>query len=624
MPDPAEIVASLPHLPGVYRMLSGTGDVLYVGKALDLKKRVASYFQKGANPSPRILHMLSQVATVQTTVTRSEAEALLLENNLIKTLNPRYNILFRDDKSYPYLVLTHHPYPRLGFHRGSLDKRDRHFGPFPNAGAVRESIQLLQKVFRIRTCEDTVFSGRSRPCLLHQIRRCTAPCVGLIRESEYAEDVRSAELFLAGERNEVLERLIGRMNEAAERMEYEEAAVYRDQIAALRKVREPQFVSGESGGDADVVACARSGGVTCVNLVMIRGGHHLGDRNFFPRNADDCTDEQIIEAFIAQHYLRHAVPAQVVVPAGTEAGALEQLLSEQAGHKVLIMRDPPGVRRAWLEMASKNARLGAEQTVGLHATQATRLTALQQALDLPETAQRIECFDVSHTLGEAPVASCVVYDRAALQKSEYRRYNIRVEPDDCMAPDSRATAPGQSADHRSTIAPGDDYGALRDALMRRYRRIVAGEGRLPDIVLIDGGKGQLAVAMDVFAELGLNDVTLVAVAKGETRKPGLEQLFLPGRDAPLKLPAEHPGLHLIQQVRDDAHRFAIEGHRARRGKARATSPLESIAGVGTKRRQRLLTRFGGLRGLLSASIDELARVEGISRALAEKIYQELH
>ena len=624
MSNPAEILASLPHLPGVYRMLNAAGEVLYVGKALDLKKRVASYFQKGAL-APRIQVMLSQVAEVQTTVTRSEAEALLLENNLIKTLSPRYNILFRDDKSYPYLVLSGERYPRLGFHRGSLDRQHRYYGPFPNAGAVRESIQLLQKVFRLRTCEDTVFSNRSRPCLLHQIRRCTAPCVGLISEAEYAEDVRSAELFLSGKEDEVVERLIGRMNGAAERMQYEEAAVYRDQIAALRTVRERQFVSDESSGrDADVIACARAAGVTCVNLVMIRGGHHLGDRNFFPRNADDCSDEQVIEAFIAQHYLRHGIPSQIVVGAVIEAGAIEQLLSEQAARRIQITANPTGVRRAWLAMASKNAQLAAAQTVGLQATQEARLTALQQALELPETVQRIECFDVSHTMGEATVASCVVYDRAALQNSEYRRYNIRVKLDDESPLDSGAMERTQGAVHRAVITPGDDYAALCDALTRRYRKIVAGEGRLPDLVLIDGGKGQLAAAQEVFAEQGLNDVTLVAVAKGEERKPGLEQILLPGRAEPLRLPKEHAGLHLVQQIRDEAHRFAIHAHRVRRGKARASSPLETVAGVGAKRRQRLLVRFGGLRGLMSASVDELAQVEGISRALAEKIYQELH
>ena len=600
MPDPAEIVSGLPQLPGVYRMLNEAGEVLYVGKALNLKKRVASYFQKRSQLGPRTQAMLSHVRQVEVTVTRSEGEALLLENNLIKTLNPRYNVLFRDDKSYPYLVLTGHAYPRLGFHRGGLDKRNRFFGPFPNAGAVRESIQLLQKVFRLRTCEDTVFVNRSRPCLLHQIKRCTAPCVRLISDADYAEDVRSAELFLKGKEDEVIERLVARMAAAAEAQRYEDAALFRDQIAALRKVRERQFVSGESGSDADIIASARVAGVTCVNLVMVRGGRHLGDKNFFPRNAEGSTDQEVIEAFLAQHYLRQGIPPQVIVGAPIDAAAFEAILGEQAGGKVQIVMQPSGMRRAWLEMAAKNAQLGAAQTLGLQATQEARLSALQQALGLPETTQRIECFDVSHTMGEATVASCVVYDRANLQKSEYRRYNIE------------------------GVTAGDDYEAMRQALTRRYRRVVAGEGKMPDLVLIDGGKGQLAVAQQVCTELGLNDVMLVAVAKGEERKPGLEQLFIAGHEAPLSLPHDHPGLHLIQQIRDEAHRFAIAGHRARRGKARTRSPLEAIAGVGAKRRQRLLCRFGGLRGLMAASAEDMAQVEGISRTLAEKIYQELH
>ena len=600
MSDPAEVVASLPHLPGVYRMLNAEGEVLYVGKALDLRKRVSSYFQKQSGLSPRIQLMMSQVATVETTATRSEAEALLLENNLIKTLSPRYNILFRDDKSYPYLVLTGHRFPRLGFHRGSLDRKHRYFGPFPDAGAVRESIQLLQKVFRLRTCEDTVFANRSRPCLLHQIRRCTAPCVDLVSEAAYAEDVHSAEMFLSGKEDEVVSRLIQRMNDAAGRMAYEEAAVCRDRIAALSKVREKQYVSDGPGRDTDIIACGRAAGITCVNLTMVRGGRHLGDKNFFPRNAEDTEEEQVLEAFILQHYLRHGVPPQLVVGAPVPVAALEQVLSEQAGRKVQITANPGGARKTWLDMAKKNACLGAGQALGLQATQEARLSALQQALDLPETTQRIECFDISHTMGEATVASCVVYDKSAMQKSEYRRYNI------------------------TGVAAGDDYGAMRDVLSRRYRKIVSGEGKVPDLVLIDGGKGQLGIAREVFAELGLNDVALVAVAKGEERKPGLEQLLIPGREQALRLPKEHAGLHLIQQVRDEAHRFAIEGHRARRGKTRASSPLEAISGVGARRRQRLLARFGGLRGLLSASVDDLAQVEGISHALAEKIYQELH
>lgn len=600
MPDPAEVLVNLPHMPGVYRMLNGAGEVLYVGKAMDLKKRVASYFRKHAGLSPRIQLMVAQVASIETTVTRSEAEALLLENNLIKALSPRYNILFRDDKSYPYLVVTKHRFPRLGFHRGGLDKRHQYFGPFPNAGAVRESMQLLQKVFRIRTCEDTVFANRSRPCLLHQIRRCTAPCVNLVSESAYAEDVRSAGLFLSGKDDEVVERLVGRMNASAADTAYEEAAIFRDQIAALRKVREKQYVSDESGRDADIIACEHVAGITCVNLVMVRGGHHLGDKNFFPRNAEDSDAAQILEAFISQHYLMHSVPPLIVAGAQVDAASLALLLSAQAGRKVQINVNPAGNRKTWLDMAAKNARLGAEQTLGLQATQEARLTALQQALELPESAQRIECFDVSHTMGEATVASCVVYDRAAMQKSEYRRYNI------------------------TSAVAGDDYGAMREVLTRRYHKLVAGEGRMPDLVLIDGGLGQLGVAQGLFAELGLNDLALVAVAKGAERKPGLEQLLISGRDAPLRLPQEHPGLHLVQSIRDEAHRFAIEGHRARRAKTRNSSSLESIAGVGAKRRQRLLARFGGMRGLMSAGVDELAQVDGISRALAEKIYRELH
>ena len=655
--DSAAAVASLPHLPGVYRMLNGAGEVLYVGKALDLKKRVASYFQAAGGGSPRIRLMLGQVAALETTVTRSEAEALLLESNLIKGLTPRYNILFRDDKSYPYLVLSDHRFPRLGFHRGSLDKRHRYFGPFPNAGAVRESIQLLQKAFRIRTCEDSVFSNRSRPCLLHQIRRCTAPCVGRIGEGAYAEDVAAAAQFLSGKEDEVIERVAARMNAASDRRRYEEAAAFRDQIAALRKVREKQFVSG-GGEDADVIAYGRAAGIVCVNLAMIRGGRHLGDKNFYPRNADDCNAEQVLEAFVLQHYLQHGVPPQIVVGAKLEVRPLEQLLVERAGHKVHITVNPGGARKAWLEMAVRNAELGAGQALGSLATQEARLTALQQVLELPDSAQRIECFDVSHTMGEAAVASCVVYDRSALQNSEYRRYNIPVRTDDGSPSDFGAIEPRAKSDgkppfdpgaieppvktdgkppfdpgaiertqgavHRAAITPGDDYAALRDALSRRYRKLVAGEGKMPDLVLIDGGKGQLSVAIDVFEELGLSDVALAAVAKGEARRPGQEQLLVAGRRDAITLGADHPALHLIQQVRDEAHRFAIEGHRARRGKARRSSPLENITGVGVIRRQKLLARFGGLRGLQAASVDELAQVDGISRMLAEKIYHELH
>ena len=598
--DASAAVSGLPSQPGVYRMLNAAGEVLYVGKARDLRKRVASYFQKTASLSPRIRLMVAQVGNLETTVTRSETEALLLENNLIKNLSPRYNILFRDDKSYPYVVLTGHPYPRLGFHRGALDKSSLYFGPFPNAGAVRESLQLLQKVFRLRTCEDSVFSNRSRPCLLYQIRRCTGPCVGLVSAEDYSEDVRSAALFLQGREDEAVQRLEDRMQRAATSQAYEQAATYRDQIRSLARVRETQFVSSSRDTDADIVALASAGGVLCVNLVMVRGGMHRGDKSFFPQNAQDQDEQQALEAFLSQHYVGRDVPSAIIVNRAVDAGVLEQLLSQQAGVRVQINANPSGERRVWLRMAEKNAELAIGQRINAHATQEARLTALQQALGLADSVQRIECFDVSHTMGEAAVASCVVYDHAAMQPGEYRRYNI------------------------AGIEPGDDYGAMRQVLDRRYRKLVEGEGKLPDLILVDGGKGQVSSASRVLAELGLSDLPLIGVAKGEERKAGLEQLIFPDRELPQRLAADHPGLHLIQQVRDEAHRFAISGHRNRRAKKRNHSTLEDIAGVGAKRRQKLLSRFGGLRGVVSASVEELAQVEGISRELAEKIFQQLH
>ena len=599
MTEPSEIAAGLPHLPGVYRMIGKEGEVLYVGKALDLRKRVSSYFQRIEALSPRIRLMVAQIVTIDTTVTRSESEALLLENNLIKALSPRYNILFRDDKSYPYLILSGHRFSRLGFFRGNPDKQSRYFGPFPNSGAVRESMQLLQKVFRLRTCEDSVFEHRSRPCLLHQIRRCTAPCVGLIGDAEYADDVRSAEMFLSGEENAVFDRLTERMNAAAEGMRYEEAAVCRDQISALRTVRERQYVSSDAGRDVDVIACGFAAGTCCVNLVMIRGGLHLGDRNFFPQNADGVEPAQIIEAFIAQHYLQHPVPPQLVAGEAIAIAGLEETLSERAGRRVQISASPIGERRVWLQMAEKNAGLGAAQRNSRRLDDAAKLVALQRALDLPETVQRIECFDISHTQGEAAVASCVVYDKGAMQNGEYRRFNMK------------------------EVIPGDDYGAMREVLTRRYRKVVAGEGKMPDLIMVDGGQGQLGVAIEVAGELGLN-VPLLGVAKGAARKPGMEQLLMAGREGAFRLTADDPGLHLIQQIRDEAHRFAIEGHRARRARTRSISTLEDIPGVGAKRRQRLMARFGGLRGLIAASAEEMAQVEGISRELAERIYDSLH
>ena len=597
--DLTALIAALPHRPGVYRMLNAEGGVLYVGKARDLRKRVASYFQK-TSLDPRIQAMVSHVRDIQTTVTRSESEALLLENNLIKTFSPRYNILYRDDKSYPYLRISGHRFPKLGFYRGPLDRENRYFGPFSSASAVRESIQLMQKVFRLRTCEDTVFSNRSRPCLLHQIRRCTAPCVGMVSPEHYAEDVRNAELFLLGRDDEVLDKLEQAMHQASEHLDFEAAAMHRDQIRALRGVRQTQFVASERARDVDIVALVSDSGVLCVNLATIRGGMHRGDKSFFPEHGEGYDEALALEAFLSQHYLSRDVPSLILVNRPVDVQALAAVLSEQAGHAVEITDSTYGERGAWMAMAQTNARLAVGQRLHLHAMQETRLAALQEALQLPASTQRIECFDISHTMGEATVASCVVWDQGGMRKDQYRRYNVR------------------------DVAAGDDYGAMREVLDRRYRKVVEGEGRMPDLILIDGGKGQVSSALAVMEELGLGEVNLIGVAKGEERKPGLEQLVIPGRPEPLRLPKDHPGLLLIQEVRDEAHRFAIAGHRGRRGKARRTSTLESIAGIGAKRRQRLLARFGGLRGVMAASIEEIAQVEGISRDLAERIYQHLH
>ena len=595
--DAQALVASLPGTPGVYRMIGAQGEALYVGKAGDLKKRVSSYFQKTQH-GPRTAMMLSQVASVEITVTRSEAEALILENNLIKSLSPRYNILFRDDKSYPYLMVTGEEFPRLGFHRGPMDKAHHYFGPFPHAGAVRESIQLLQRVFRLRTCENSVFQNRSRPCLLYQIRRCTAPCVGQISPSAYAEDVKGAQLYLEGRSDTALKRLEERMQAASDARRYEEAVVYRDQIQSLAKVSQRQYADTGDDVDVDVIAVVLDEGVACVNLTMVRGGLQLGDRSLFPQNAEGRDAGEVLSAFIAQHYLERPVPPLIVVGEDIESGELEATLTEHAKRTVRIVTRPTGDRRAWLDMALENARQALTARLAERSSQGTKLAALREALGLPDTVQRIECFDISHTMGEATVAACVVYDRMDMRRGEYRRYNIE------------------------GLTPGDDYAALNQALARRYGRIAAGQGVAPDAIFIDGGRGQVAAAKEALAEVGLSDIALVGIAKGPERKPGLEELWV-GRQ-PVRLPADHAGLHLIQQIRDEAHRFAIAGHRARRSKRRTTSSLEGISGVGAKRRKQLLTRFGGLKGVMGASVEDLTQVEGISRKLAEKSYRELH
>ncbi|MGB9093202.1 MAG: excinuclease ABC subunit UvrC [Gallionella sp.] len=600
--DPKPVLENLPLLPGVYRFFAAGGEVLYVGKANQLKKRVSSYFQK-TSVSPRIRLMVSHIARIETTVTRSEAEALLLENNLIKSLRPRYNILFRDDKSYPYIVLSGDEFPRLTYYRGSPDRLSQYFGPYPNVYAAKESMQLLQRIFRIRTCENSVFNNRTRPCLLHQINRCTAPCVKLVSAEDYRTDIRNAVLLLQGRHQEVEQALTAAMERAAEAQHYEQAAVLRDQLRALHTVQQKQFVESTGGAtDADIIALAMHNGLVCVNLAMVRGGRHLGDKSFFPEHAEDLTANEIVQAFIAQHYLNRSVPPLLVLDAECDDETLAQLLSEQAGHAVKISLAAGGERRQWLEMAQRNAQLALQQREAQQGGQKLRLDKLRELLDMPEL-QRIECFDISHTMGEATQASCVVYENLDMRPSQYRRYNI------------------------AGITPGDDYAAMRQALIRRYQKLaedgIREERTRPDLILIDGGLGQLHIAMDVMHELGLNELALVGVAKGEERKAGLEQLIYPDGSA-RQLRSDDPALHLIQQIRDEAHRFAITGHRAKRGKARTTSSLEEISGVGDKRRRSLLTHFGGLREVVQASVEQLCQVEGISKALAEKIYQQLH
>lgn len=604
--DGKAFVRTLTSSPGVYRHFDADGELLYVGKAGNLKKRVGSYFLK-PRMEPRITAMVAQIARVEITVTRTEGEALLLESQLIKSLKPRYNILLRDDKSYPYIYLSGgEDYPRLAFHRGARNLPGRYFGPYPSTYAVRESLSLMQKLFKVRQCEDSYFRNRSRPCLQHQIGRCTAPCVQLIGVDDYRNDVRHAEMFLEGRSNAVIDELAESMEQASKSLNFERAAMLRDQVSSLRQLQAQHHVQGASA-DMDVIACRIEAGMACVSVLFFRNGISLGTRDFFPRlPLEDATSGDVMAQFIAQYYLDRPVPRELILGETIpDQDILAELLAQQSGHAVELKSSVRGDRAQFLQMAERNtqasltARLASRQTLG------TRFEDLQKILGLAGPPRRIECFDISHTMGEATVASCVVFGPEGPEKSHYRRFNI------------------------AGITPGDDYAAMHQALTRRFRKVAEGEGMRPDVLLIDGGSGQVAQAMDVLKELGVAGIEVVGVAKGPGRRAGEETLVLarieagsPGRE--LHPGSSSPALHLVAAVRDEAHRFAISGHRKRREKARERSVLEEVPGIGARRRSALLKAFGGLSGVESAGVEELMQVKGIDRGLAERIYASLH
>ncbi len=598
--DPASYIKTLPAQPGVYRMLDEGGEVIYVGKARDLRKRVGSYFNRG-KVAPKTRSMLARLAGIEVTVTRTENEALLLENNLIKSLRPRYNVLLRDDKSYPYIYCSSdQDFPRLVFHRGARRGGGRYFGPYPNAGAVRDTLNLLQKLFQVRHCEDSFFRNRSRPCLQYQIGRCSAPCVGLIDAQRYGEDVRHAMLFLEGRNSEVIDELVTRMEQAAAALAYEKAARYRDQIKRLRQIHDRQYITGEHG-DLDVIACILEDGMAVVEVFFIRGGRNLGNKTFYPRHTEGAAAAEVLGAFLTQFYLQRETPAQILVnTAPEEAAWLAEALSQACGHKVSIRSRVRGERARWVELALANARQNLRRRLSSQANMGQRFEALQEALHLDQLPQRLECFDISHTSGQATVASCVVFNQEGPLKSDYRRFNIK------------------------DITPGDDYAALHQALMRRYLRLKKGEGSLPDILLIDGGAGQVRQAKAVLEELQISGITLLGVAKGRGRKAGKERLYLADRNVTVGLAPDSPALHLIQQIRDEAHRFAITGHRQRRGKAQQGSVLDTIPGIGPRRKKQLLQQFGGLQGVARAGVEDLSGLPGINRELAQRIYDTFH
>lgn len=598
--DIKAFLETLTQLPGVYRMLDEKDEVIYVGKAKNLKKRVSSYFS-GKDCSPKQQAMVARIRSIDIRVTHTEGEALLLESQLIKRHKPRYNINLRDDKSYPYIyVSTHQPFPRVTFHRGAKSKQGRYFGPYPSAGAVRESLKLLQKIFPVRQCQDPYFQNRSRPCLQHQIERCTAPCVDLIDHEAYAQDVQDTVMFLEGNGKRLIDALADRMEKAAADLQFERAARYRDQIAALRTVLAKQSVHGEHG-DVDIIACALNGNVACVQMLFIRGGQQIGDRAFFPSMLEEHDPGSILAAFISQYYLGKLVPREILISHPIEdAELVAEVLASQSGHAVQISARLRGERQKRLQLALINAENALNAKLANRQDLYARFLSLGEALRCPEPPKRLECFDISHTQGEQTVASCVVFDRQGPVKSAYRRFNIE------------------------GVTPGDDYGALAQAVSRRYQRIKQGEIEAPDILFIDGGKGQVNAVRAVLSELGMDGIRTVGVAKGPDRKPGMETLFPAGSSDAIILPSHSPALLLIQQIRDEAHRFAITGHRQRRAKARKQSALDDIAGLGPKRRQQLLRQFGGLREISRAGVDALSSVEGISAQLAKRIYETFH
>jgi len=594
-------LSSLTHRPGVYLMLGSKHKVIYVGKARDLKKRVSSYFQR-TQATPKTAAMMEQVARVEVTVANTEAEALILEYSLIKRHKPRYNVLLRDDKSYPYIYAsTDAPFPRLKFHRGARRGKGRYFGPYPSTRAVRKTLKELEKLFLIRNCEDGFFNNRTRPCLQFQIKRCTAPCVDLISAEQYRKDVDAAIQFLEGKNQAVVDTFVKRMEQAAEKRDYEQAAQFRDQIARLKEIEARQLVKRSDRKDLDILGFASNGAIHCVTVMFIRNGSLIGSRDFFPRLPGETDKQKILNAFVAQYYLGRDAPAEIIIELTIDdANILQQELSQRVSHKVAIRSRVRGDRARWLQMARTNAEQGLSLKAASNATIRRQFAALGEALSLDEPPQRLECFDVSHTSGEATVASCVVFNTAGPMKSDYRRFNL------------------------NPAAAGDDYSAMAEALRRRYERIKKGEVPMPDVLFVDGGKGQLTEAMTFLDELELDWLTVVAVAKGRARRPGAERLFRPGDDRPLELAPDSPALLLIQQIRDEAHRFAITGHRQRRAKARTTSRLERIPGLGPKKRRELLRQFGGLQGVIGAGVDDLVKVRGIGRTLAETIYNDLH